>query len=254
MALPSTAVKTEHHGLMSRRALHPAVAAGVRDSLPVLAGVVPFAIAIGAAVAASSMDDFAGWTGSFLVWAGSAHLAAVTLLGSGSSWLAALVTGLAINARFAVYSATLSPLFGGQPAWFRWTAPHFLVDQSFALALSRSPEERQDPAWFRRYYLALAATITLFWVPSIAVGVLAGPVIPESWPIEFAGPAALISLLAPGIRNQPALAAAVVGAVVCVALLPVAGSGAVILAAVVGIGAGALTERASQRQVQEVAR
>ncbi len=225
------------------RALSPAATAALRDVWPILLTLFPFAVAIGAAIAAAPISGLAGWSGGPLVWAGSAHLAAVTLLGAGASWITVVTTGLAINARFAVYGAALSPYFQAQPRWFRWIAPHFIVDQMFALVLARPAEERDDPRWFRTYYLTVALLIGAVWMPSIAAGILAGPVIPESWPVEFAAPAALAGLLAPGLKTRSAVVAAIVGAAGSLALEDIAGSYAVILAAVLGMAAGTVVTR-----------
>jgi predicted branched-subunit amino acid permease len=52
---------------------------GVLTMLPLLAAYIPFALVIGAAVAEHG-SPVAGWSGSWLIYGGSAHLAAIRTL------------------------------------------------------------------------------------------------------------------------------------------------------------------------------
>lgn len=240
MALPGTTAVSDGSAVEPSSS---AVAAGVRDSVPVALSVIPFGIAIGAAISESAMSNLVGWAAGPLVFAGSAHLAAITLLGEGAAWLAVVTSALVVNVRLLLYSATLSPLFHGQPRWFRWTAPHLILDETFALVFARKVEERENRRWFRAYLLASGVFLGSLWITAVAGGILAGPVIPESWPVEFAAPAALAGLLAPAIRGRPSVVAALVGAVTAVALRPAMGSGSIIVGAALGMLAGILMER-----------
>ena len=222
-----------------------AAGAALRDAVPVAISVLPFGIAVGAAISETAMSNLVGWVATPLVFAGSAHLAAVTLLGEGAAWIAVVVATLVVNARMLIYSAALSPLFRGQPRWFRWAAPHLILDETFALVFARRPEERGDRRWFRRYLVASGGFLGVVWLVAVTAGVLAGHVIPESWPVEFAAPAALTGLLAPALRGRPAVAAAIVGAAAAVALRPLMDTGSIIAGAGFGMLAGIVAARFS---------
>jgi predicted branched-subunit amino acid permease len=210
--------QTQHIDWTGRLALRgDAVRTGLRDIAPILAGIFPGAVAVGAAVADSQVSNFVGWLGAPVIFAGSAHIAAISVLGVGGSALAALGTALAVNSRTAVYSAALSRPFSAQPLWFRLLAPYFLIDQLFALATGRMTEGR-DEAWLRSYYLAAGIAVWLLWVPAVALGVGIGPVLPRGVPIDFALPALVVGLLVPALRGRPNLSAAVVAAAVSVAI------------------------------------
>lgn len=212
------------------------------EVLPVILGIIPFGLAIGVAVADSTVSDGAGWAGSFLIFAGSAHLAAVTLLGAGASVATILLTVFTINARLLVYSASLGPTFRQQPRWFRWAAPYFLVDQLFALTWTRV-EHGAAGAWLRQYYLAAGLLIGLAWLPAIGAGVLVGPVVPGSWQLSFATSALLTGLLVPALVNRPAWIAALTGASVAVALIGLPNGLNLVAGAVAGTIAGIVAER-----------
>jgi len=86
--------------------------AGARATVPFLVGLAPFGLSVGAAVGASA-DPLAAWTGTLLLYGGSAQLTVLQLLGSGAPvWTAVLVASL-VNARLLVYSGALAPLWAG---------------------------------------------------------------------------------------------------------------------------------------------
>ena len=219
-----------------------AIRGALLDSLPVFAGIIPFGIVIGVAIGEAGVNNTAGWAGSFLMFGGSAHLAAVSLLDGGAGLLAVLATVLVINARLLVYSASLGPRFRYQPSWFRWTAPYFLVDQIFALTWARL-DTGTSPAWLRTYYLALGLVTGAVWIVAIALGVLAGPVIPQSWELAFATPLMLVALLAPSLVDRPAWIAAAVGAATAVLLIGMPHG----LHLLIGTAAGTLAGIAAER-------
>jgi predicted branched-subunit amino acid permease len=128
--------------------------AAVRDIVPVAASVVPFALVIGSAMREIGVSGGVGVLGGGAMYSGSAHLAAVALLGAGAELVMILAAVAVINSRLLVYGAALEPRFRTQPRWFRWLGPHFLVDQTYALATARddldAPDRRSwSPPWLR---------------------------------------------------------------------------------------------------------
>lgn len=216
MAVAEAGIASQALAAPSRALPAEALRVAARDVTPVLIGVAPFGVAIGVAIAASGIDPVGGWAGSWLVFAGSAHLAGVTLLGAGSAVAAVLTAVVVINLRLAVYSAALAPSLREQPAWFRWVAPYFLVDQLYGL-LSNRLAEGVSAAWVRWYYLGCGLALWPVWVAAVAVGVMAGPVLPAESPLGFAAPALLAGLLAPTLVSRPAIVAAACGAGMAIA-------------------------------------
>jgi predicted branched-subunit amino acid permease len=70
---------------------------GVTAMAPFVVGYAPFALTVGAVVAGHG-DRIAGWTGSWLIYGGSAHLSTLRTLDR-SGLLLAILAGALVNAR-----------------------------------------------------------------------------------------------------------------------------------------------------------
>jgi hypothetical protein len=86
---------------------------GVKALLTILLGVVPFGMISGIAVAATRIPPASGFVMSLLVFSGAALIVAVQQINTGAPALVVLFSGLVINLRFMIYSASLAPLFVG---------------------------------------------------------------------------------------------------------------------------------------------
>jgi predicted branched-subunit amino acid permease len=216
--------------------------AGVRDMLPVALAVGPLALVLGVAIDASVVSDLAGVVAAPLIYAGSAHFAALSVSDAGGSAITAVLTALIVSVRFVMYGAALAPRFRGQPAWFRWLGPWTIVDQTFALASSR---DDRGPAWFRGYWLAASALLGAGYTFMVAVGVVLGPVVPAGIGLDLTIPALFVAMLAGRVRDRPALVAVVVGGLVTALTLDLPHGLALPLGAVAGAAAAVLTRRTS---------
>ena len=182
------------------------------------------------------------WVAGALVYGASPYLTAVSLTAAGASGVSVVLAVLVLTSRGVIYSTALLSRMRGQPGWFRWAGPYLLVDPLFALVIARTTES-DSPARVRRYYLGAGLAIWLVWMPSLAVGLLAGPVLPRSAALEFALPALLIAFLVPGLTSRPALAAAAVGAAMGAIAVGLPGGAGLALATVAGTLAAIATER-----------
>jgi predicted branched-subunit amino acid permease len=217
--------------------------AALHDVWPVLVGLAPFAMALGIAMRDADISTPAGVIGSLVVFAGSAQLAAVTLMKSEAGIVSVLGAVALINARFVLYSAALEPRFRSQPTWFRWLAPHFLVDQTYLLADSRT--ELGDPRRFRRYWLTVAAAIAVVWLSNIGLTLAVGDLLPAETPLTFAPIAVLVGILVPRLQDKNARQAAIAAglATLCGGSLP--SGGGLLLGVVIGAFAPAVIARTS---------
>src|SRR4051812_28135965 len=82
--------------------------AGARAAIPFVIGLAPFAVTVGAAVGTSE-DPLAAWTGTLLLYGGSAQLAGLQGLGTGAPGGAAIPVGGLVNARPPVFSGGGGP-------------------------------------------------------------------------------------------------------------------------------------------------
>ncbi len=212
--------------------------------MPLVVSAIPFALVVGLAITESGIGNLVGWAGAPIIFAGAAHLTLVTLLGTGTAVVAAVSAALVINARHMMYSAALAPAFQKQPRWFRWIGPYALLDQMFAIVILRKDD---DPDEFRTYYLAAAATFFTFWNALVALGLLVGPVVPETWQLGFAVPVMFVGIVVMSIDRYPKMVAALVGAGVSFVFAGLPNRSGLLVGALVGIIAGVLADRWSGR-------
>lgn len=211
---------------------------GVADAIPLFLPAIPFGFVIGLAVSEGEMPIAIGWSTSLFVFAGAAQLAVVELAGTASVW-AVIIAGLVINTRHVMYSAALAPTFQRQPRWMRWLGPFVLIDQVFALVTLQS---HRSPSEFRRYYLTVGLFFYLNWQWATALGLLVGPVVPESWRLGFAPPIMFLGIVLASIDKRPQAAAATVGGLVGLATAGLQDRLGILIGAVAGVAAGAYTE------------
>ncbi|REK18016.1 MAG: branched-chain amino acid permease [Actinobacteria bacterium] len=205
---------------------------------------IPFALVVGLAITESGIGNLLGWSTAPLIFAGAAQLTLITLLGSGAAVVAAITTALVINVRHVMYSGAMAPTFQKQPRWFRWVAPYALIDQLFALAVLRKDD---DPKDFRTYYLAAAISFIIFWNTTVALGLLIGPVVPETWNLEFAVPVMFVGIVVMALDRYPKVVAAVVGAGASYVFAGLPNRSGLLAGAVIGIIAGVIADRAARQ-------
>ena len=134
-------------------------------------------------VAELGVPRLAGWSLSWLVYAGSAQLAAVGLL-AGSASAAVVVASVAvINLRLALYSAALAPHWRGTSKAWRLVAAYLLVDPSFAVG-TQSYDGSRPPRQAHLHYLGGALVLWAGWLTVIAIGVTAGAAMPAELRLE----------------------------------------------------------------------
>jgi predicted branched-subunit amino acid permease len=213
---------------------------GARDMGPFLVALLPFGLAIGAAVAASPVDRVAGWATAPALFSGGIQLTTIQLLGAGASVVTILGSVLALTARFAVYGAALVPTLEDQPRWFRWLAPYFVVEPVVAVA-SDAEAQRRSPVGRRWHYLGAAGALWLLWSGAVAAGIVAGA--PSSLALDFAAPLCLVALLARRLHERGSRAAATLGAALAMLVVVVPTGLAVVVAIVAGAALGAATAR-----------
>ena len=217
---------------------------GFRDIISLAVPGIPFGFVLGVVIADSGLDRFAAWASSPIVMAGAAQLAAIELLAEGAGIAVVLVTVAFVNSRHVLYSAVMRARFAGFPRWFRAVGPYILIDQTFALANSQPDDlPERTRMW---HFLGSGMFVWMMWMVATSAGVLVGDVTEPEWQLGFAVPILFGGLMILSITNRAGVVAAVVGGVVAVlgSSLP-QGSG-VLLAIVVGMVAGALTERRNE--------
>ncbi|MGH2676946.1 MAG: AzlC family ABC transporter permease [Actinomycetota bacterium] len=209
--------------------------AGVRAILPFTVAVVGFGISFGVLARSAGMGPMAATVMSGTTFAGSAQFAAAGILEAGGTAAAAILAAILLNARYAAIGISVASALSG-PLWRRLLLAQLVVDESWAIA--HLGQGRYD----RGRLVGAGVVLYVTWVVSTAVGALGAELLgdPEALGLDAAFPALFLALLWPQLRGPRAIAAAVLGAGIALALLPVAPPGVPIIAAaaacLIGLG------------------
>lgn len=214
---------------------------GFRDVVPLLLGVIPFALVVGVAAGNAGLDLELAVGMSVVVFAGASQLAALELLGSDAPILVVIVTAVIINLRMFMYSASIAPYFKDFAAKWKAGLAYILTDQAYALSIARF--ETDADVSRREYYVGAAVPLWIVWQIMTVVGVVVGASVPDRWGLNFAVPLVFLALLVPAVDDRPTMVAALFAGTVAVL-----GTGwplnlGLPVGAAVGILAGAAAER-----------
>jgi predicted branched-subunit amino acid permease len=176
---------------------------------------------------------------SYLVYAGSAQLAALQLIGIGSPVAVILFTALLLNLRFMLYSAAFAQHLARAPWPLRLLMAALMTDQSMALGsrrFGRFPERGGRIP----YYLGSAVPVWLVWTSASTIGVLLGTTVPSGLSLDFAVPLVFLTLwvMAMVRGSPPVWVAGLVAAAVAVGAKGLPYNLGLVVAAVSGIVAG----------------
>ena len=217
---------------------------GVRAGAPFVLVVAPFGLLFGVVATEAGLDIIQTMSMTILVIAGAAQFAAVQLLVEDAPVFVAVLTGLAVNMRMAMYSASLAPHLGQNPGWQRAIAAYFLVDQAYAASIRKYEDDVQMSATQKlAYFFGVMTPVSPFWYGATLVGALAGTAIPPQYALDFAVPITFIALVGPSLRSLPHLAAAFVSVSVSLALAWMPYNLWLMIAAVLAMMTGAYIEK-----------
>jgi 4-azaleucine resistance transporter AzlC len=202
-----------------------------RDALAIGLATGAYAVSYGVLAVAAGLSVAQTCAMSALVFTGASQFAVVGVLGAGGGVLAALAPALLLAARNAVYGLALVPVLRGRRA-SRALQAQLVIDESTAMARAQD-----EPRSAHRAFLATGLSVFVFWNAGTLLGALAGGGLgdPRALGLDAMFPAAFLALLAPQLRRAGARTAAVAGALIAVALLPVTPAGLPIIAAVLGV-------------------
>lgn len=211
---------------------------GARDITPMVIGVIPFALAIGAAVGSSSLTRGEGVLSGPVILAGAAQLSVVQMLDAGAAPLVIVLSALMINARLLLYSASLAPWFRGEPLGRRLLLALPVIDQLHFTCTPRFERGDLDERERRAYYVGAAAWLAGAWCVAQAAAIVVGASVPDAVGLDVAAPLALVGLLAKSAVDGRSAVAAIVAAAVTTAAVVLPFHSAVLVGALVGIVAG----------------
>jgi predicted branched-subunit amino acid permease len=222
---------------------------GLRDGSPFMVVIIPFSVLFGVVARDAGLDLLQVFAMSAIVIAGAAQFTALSLLTEGAPVFVALLGGLAVNLRMAMYSAALVPHVGQASLWQRVVMAYVMVDQVYAVAVQTYAREPAMPLPEKvAYYFGNIMSILPLWYAGTIAGAVMGKAIPASLSPDFAVPVCFIALLAPLLRGLPNLVAAGTSIVAAIVFSGVPWNFGLILAAICAMVAGAQTELAIRRR------
>ena len=206
---------------------------GARLAAPLIPAAAALGASFGVLARTAHFDATAAVLMSATTFAGSAQVAAVSVLGAGGGVVAAVTAALLLNARYAPIGISVAHAFRGRIAR-RFAESQLVVDESWALAGGGTP--RFD----RPVLLGVGTTLWFAWVGGTAVGALLGQAIgdPSAFGLDGAFAALFTALLATQLRERRAVAAACGGAAIAALLTPFAPPGVPIIAATAAVLVG----------------
>jgi 4-azaleucine resistance transporter AzlC len=199
---------------------------GVRLALPFAVAVVGFGVSFGVLARAAGFTPLAATVMSGTTFAGSAQFAAAGVLEAGGAAASAIAAAILLNARYGPIGLSAASALAG-PAWKRFLLGQLVVDESWALA------SRPDGRFDRGILIGAGLTLYVAWVSGTLVGALGAEAFgdPAALGLDAAFAALFLGLLWPQLRARSAPAAAALGALIALALVPVTPPGVPIIAA-----------------------
>jgi 4-azaleucine resistance transporter AzlC len=172
---------------------------GLRASAPVLIGLVPAALVLGAQATAKEFVPLGVGLMAALNFAGGSEFAAVGLWTSPPHLLLIAGVTLLVNSRHLVMGAALAPWLRHLPRRRVLPALFLMVDESWAMALADAKDREGStvPGFKMPYFVGVSAGIYASWVSFTAIGALIGPVLGDiqRWGLDMAFPAVFLVLL-----------------------------------------------------------
>lgn len=194
--------------------------------LPFCVAVVAFGISFGLLARSAGIGPLEATIMSGTTFAGSAQFAAAGILSAGGAVVSAITAAILLNARYAAIGISVAPALGGAPA-MRFLLAQLVVDESWAIA--HLGEGRYD----RGRLIGAGLVLYVVWVSSTAIGALGANVLgdPETLGLDAAFPALFLGLLWPQMKGRWGVLAAGLGALIALALVPLAPPGVPIIVA-----------------------
>ncbi|MDP5333439.1 MAG: AzlC family ABC transporter permease [Paracoccaceae bacterium] len=222
---------------------HTAYWEGVRDGLPFILVVAPFALLFGVVATEAGLNVWETLAFSVVVIAGAAQFTALQLMQENAPTVIVLASALAVNLRMAMYSASLTPHLGATPVWQRAIAAYMMLDQSYACSILAYERNRDwTAAQKMAFYFGAVTPVVPVWYAMTVAGALIGSSMPTGLALDFAVPITFIAMIAPALRTLAHKAAATASVVLALGFAFVPFNLGLIIAGIGGMMVGAQVE------------
>ncbi|MFM8461146.1 AzlC family ABC transporter permease [Polynucleobacter victoriensis] len=209
--------------------------------------VFTWALVTGIAMAKSDITTAEAVGMSLLVYAGSAQLAALPLIAGNFPFWTIFLTAIIVNLRFVIFSAGIQPYFKDKAYWKRSILGYINGDLTFALFMSRYPSADGNPS-HAPFFIGMAAANWTVWQTGSLAGIFLASFIPSSWGLAYAGTLALIAILLPMLEGWSSRLAAIAAAVAALATVDLPYKLNIVIAVLVAIIVGIVSESYLERR------
>lgn len=205
------------------------IAAGARAVASISIAVFAFGASFGILAREAGMGIAAPIVMSLTTFAGSAQLAAVSVLGAGGGVAAAIVAAVLLNLRYLAVGVSVAPSLRGS-AIRRLLEAQLAVDESWAVANRGGRVDRER-------LIGAGIVLGAAWCLGTVGGVFGGSALgsPSDYGLDAMFPALFLALLVRQLGSARARTAAAGGALIAFALTPFVPPGVPIIAAVCGV-------------------
>lgn len=209
---------------------------GFRISMATLPGIAAWGLVSGMAMAKSGLTLWQALGMTFIVFAGSAQLAALPLIAANTPALVIFATAMVVNLRFVIFAAAVGPHFAHLPWYKRVWYGYFNADITMGFFPPRFPVSTlHHPLGKVGFFSGISYPNWCAWQIGAVAGILLAGQIPESWNIGFAGTLALLAIMIPLTMNRAAAAGVIVSGAVAVAAISLPYRLGLLLAVVAGM-------------------
>ncbi|MEM7797994.1 MAG: AzlC family ABC transporter permease [Chloroflexota bacterium] len=222
--------------------------AGVIAELPIMIGVIPFALIFGVLASSAGLPPYLAWSTSHFVFAGSAQFLAIPLFAEQAPPIVLIMTTAVINLRHLLYSASLAP-YARHLSWlWKILLSYLLTDEAYVPTILHY-QNGDVPATYKHYYwLGAGLTLWIIWQITTGIGILVGAQLPEGLGLDFTLALTFIAMLVPTIKNWPMIASALTAGICAVLTINLPYRLNLIIAAVIGIAVGLGLELYQERR------
>ena len=209
-------------------------------------GIAAWGLITGVAMGKSGMPLELMVFMSLLVFAGSAQLAVLPLMGAGAPLWVVWATALCVNLRFMIFSAQWRPYVAQLPFGQRLRWAYVTADLNYVMFMKRFPDPVPAPEQ-PPYFWGGALTNWLAWqIPSLA-GIFLADAVPLHWGIGFAGTLALLGLGLSMVQGRATAVAGVVAGCAAIAAYALPYKLNIVVAIATAVAMGLLMDHGTQQ-------
>lgn len=173
---------------------------GIQTSIPMLLGIIPFALVLGAQATQKGLSTFEVPLLTGLNFAGGSEFAVLEVWTNPPQLLILIFITFLVNSRHLLMGASLVPYLKHLPNHQIYTALFFMCDESWAVGLADAQARKNQGyvyAFSMMFYAGLCFALYLMWISFTTLGAIIGPLLGDihRFGFDMAFPAVFLVLI-----------------------------------------------------------